>query len=339
MLHIFQTAINAILPIILLILVGYWLRSAGMLTDAFVKAGNKLVFRVGLCCSLFVNVYNISDLSSISWSFIAYVILITVVLFGIGYLSAVATTNVMERRGVILQGVFRSNFAIIGLSLATALGGDEAASVASLVSAFILPIFNIMGVIALSLFVKQDTSSKNSLKPVLISIAKNPMVLGALAGLLCILLREGQNKLFGETVFSIKRDLPFLFSAINNLKVMTTPLALIVLGAQFRFSAVKGMFKEIAVGTLWRIVIAPLVGVSCALLVSRMGMFSCGVGELSTLIALFGAPAAVSTAVMAGEMGSDEQLATQMVVWTTIGSALTIFLQVCILMAAGILNI
>ena len=134
MLHIFQTAINAILPIILLILVGYWLRSAGMLTDAFVKAGNKLVFRVGLCCSLFVNVYNISDLSSISWSFIAYVILITVVLFGIGYLSAVATTNVMERRGVILQGVFRSNFAIIGQPLTAALASESAVAVTSVLS-------------------------------------------------------------------------------------------------------------------------------------------------------------------------------------------------------------
>jgi len=57
------------------------------------------------------------------------------------------------------------------------------------------------------------------------------------------------------------------------------------------------------------------------------------------MIALFGAPAAVSSVVMAGQMGSDEQLATQHLVWSSIGSVLTIFLQVCILMAAGILVI
>lgn len=339
MLHIFSTAANAVLPIILLILLGNLLRNKGLLTEGFVKAGSKFVFRIGLTCSLFVNVYNITDLSSISWGFIVYVIGITLVMFFLGYVSAVATTKIRERRGVILQCTFRSNFAIIGLSLASALGGAEAEAVASLVSAFILPVYNIMGVIALSLFVEAPNSGKHSMKNVLISICKNPMVLGATAGLLCILLRELQNLLFNRTVFSISRDLPFLFKAINNIKAMTTPLALIVLGAQFKFSAVRGMFKEIAVGTVWRIVIAPLVGVGCALVACHFGLLTCGTGEIATLISLFGAPAAVSTAVMAAEMGSDEQLATQQVVWTSIGSMLTIFLQVCILMATGILNI
>jgi predicted permease len=60
---------------------------------------------------------------------------------------------------------------------------------------------------------------------------------------------------------------------------------------------------------------------------------------MATLVALFGAPAAVSGAVMAGEMGNDEQLATQHVVWSSIGSMVTIFITVCILMATGILVI
>ena len=136
----------------------------------------------------------------------------------------------------------------------------------------------------------------------------------------CILLRELQKLLFGSQVFSIREHLPFVYTGLNNVKVMTTPLALIITGAQFRFSAVKGMFKEIAVGTLWRIVFAPIIGLSAALLLQRVGMLQCGTGEMATLVALFGAPAAVSGAVMAGEMGNDEQLATQYVVWTSICS-------------------
>ena len=339
MLHIFSTAANAVLPIILLILLGNILRSTGFLNDNFVKVGNKLIFKIGLTCSLFINVYNITDFASISWSFILFVYAMTAILFFLGYVTAIATTNVMERRGVILQCTFRCNFAIIGLSLATAIGGDAAAAMASLVSAFILPIFNIMGVVALSLFVHGDGSKKFDIKPILLGIVKNPMVMGAFAGIVCILLRELQKLLFGSQVFSIREHLPFVYTGLNNVKVMTTPLALIITGAQFRFSAVKGMFKEIAVGTLWRIVFAPIIGLSAALLLQRVGMLQCGTGEMATLVALFGAPAAVSGAVMAGEMGNDEQLATQHVVWSSIGSMVTIFITVCILMATGILVI
>lgn len=336
---VLSTAVNAIAPIVLLILFGYWLRSKGFLSAEFVKVGSKFVFHVCLTSSLFVNVYNITDLSSICWEFIGYVIAITLVLFGLGLISALGTTKLRQRRGVVLQCVFRSNFAIIGLSLATTLGGDDAAAIASLVSAFILPLYNIMGVIALSMFADDAQSSGHHMKSVLRSIAKNPMVVGAALGLVCLLIREFQTALLGECLFSIKRDLPFFYTAINNIKSMTTPLALIVLGAQFQFSAVKGMFKEIAVGTAWRIVLAPMVGVGCAILLDKLGVISCGVGEYATLIALFGSPSAVSSAVMAGQMGGDEQLATQLVVWTSLGAVLTVFLQVCILMATGFLAV
>jgi predicted permease len=339
MLHIFTTAANAVLPIVALILFGNLLHAIGFLNDNFVKVGNKLVFKIGLTCTLFVNVYNISNFSSISWNFIWFVYGVTLLLFILGYVTAIVTTPIPERRGVILQCTFRCNFAIIGLSLATAVGGASAEALASLVSAFILPVFNILGVVALSLFVHEDGSKKFAWKPVLLGIIKNPMVLGAFAGLVCILLRELQKKLLGDTVFTIKGELPFLFTAINNIKVMTTPLALIITGAQFRFSAVKGMFKEITVGTLWRIVFAPIIGIGSALILSKFGFLSCGTGEIATLIALFGAPAAVSSVVMAGQMGSDEQLATQHLVWSSIGSVITIFAAVCILMATGVLNI
>lgn len=339
MLHIFTTAANAVLPIVALILFGNLLRVVGFLNDNFVKVGNKLVFKIGLTCTLFVNVYNIGDFSSISWNFILFVYAVTVLLFILGYVTAIVTTPLPERRGVILQCTFRCNFAIIGLSLATAVGGESAAALASLVSAFILPVFNILGVVALSLFVHEDGSKKFAWKPVLLGIVKNPMVLGAFAGLVCILLRELQIKLFGDAVFTIKGQLPFLFTAINNIKVMTTPLALIITGAQFRFSAVRGMFKEIAIGTLWRIVFAPIIGIGAALILCKLGLLSCGTGEIATLIALFGAPAAVSSVVMAGQMGSDEQLATQHLVWSSIGSVVTIFATVCILMATGVLVI
>ena len=117
-------------------------------------------------------------------------------------------------------------------------------------------------------------------------------------------------------------------------------LALLVLGGQFEFSAVKGLLKEIVSGTFSRIVIAPLIGVGGAILVTmHTDWLVCGVNEYPALVAMFGSPVAVSSAVMAGNMGSDEQLATQLVVWTSIFSIFTIFMQVCILMGMGLLAV
>ena len=121
---------------------------------------------------------------------------------------------------------------------------------------------------------------------------------------------------------------------------MATPLALIVLGGQFKFSAVRGMTKEIVVGTVFRVVIAPLLGVGCAVLLSEFTpLLNFGQTEYPALIALFGTPVAVSSAIMAEEMDNDAQLAGQLVVWTSISSVLTVFLTVFALMSAGLLAV
>ncbi len=337
MLHILSTAVNAVMPIILLILLGYFLRQKGFLTGDFLKTGNSLVFKVTLPAMLFINVYDIDGLSAIRWDIVAYSVCLIAVIFILGLASAVAVTRVPERRGVILQCTFRSNYAIIGLSLAGALGGSEAVAVAAVVSAFSIPVFNILAVIALSVFV--GGSGKQSGKKILLNIVKNPLILGVVAGLIALGIRAGQEALFGRTVFSLQGHLPFLYKALGNLKSIASPLALVILGGQFEFSAVKGMFKEIAVGTAWRIVLAPLLGVGGAVVLTKLGVLSFGVNEYPALIALFGSPVAVSSAIMAGSMGNDEQLATQLVVWTSLCSIVTIFAQVCILMAMGLLAV
>lgn len=339
MLHILETAVNAVMPIILLILLGYLLRRGGFLTKEFLKIGNKLVFRVCLPCMLFINVYNIESLGAIQWDIVLYSVGMLLLLFVTGILLAVATTKVPERRGVLLQCTFRSNFAIIGLSLAGALGGSPAEATAAVISAFGIPLFNVLAVVALSMFVGQD-GKKTSLRGVLGNIVKNPLIIAVFLGMVCLAVRGIQGRIFGEVVFALNRQTKFLYTAINNLKAIASPLALIVLGGQFEFSAVKGMRREIVVGTLTRTVAAPVLGVGVAVILSKvLGVFSWGVNEYPALIALFGSPVAVSSAIMAGQMGNDEQLATQLVVWTSLCSMATIFLQVCVMMAMGLIAV
>lgn len=336
--HIFFTAANAVLPIILLILLGYLLKRSGFLTRDFLKTGNKLVFKVCLPAMLFINVYDIEGFSSIRWDIVIYCVASIFVIFLLGLVTAVAGTKVPERRGVILQCTFRSNFAIIGLSLAGALGGEEAEAVAAIVSAFTIPVFNILAVIALTVFVGKGDTERHNVKNILLNIAKNPLILGVVLGLVCLGVRGAQTELFGEVRFALNNQTRFLYTALNNLKSIASPLALIVLGGQFEFSAVKGLFREIAVSTVWRTVIAPVLGIGGAVLLSRYtGLLACGTNEIPALIAMYGSPVAVSSAIMAEQMGNDEQLATQLVVWTSLCSIVTIFALVCVLMGMGLL--
>lgn len=364
MLDILVTSVNAVLPIVLLILLGYLLKRFKFLNESFVKIGNKFVFKVCLPCMLFINIYDKMDsFASIRWDVVIYSTVMICVIFALGLLTAVLCTKQNKRRGVILQCTFRSNFAIIGLTLVERLGGDV--GIASIISAFSIPVFNILAVVALSIFVgKEDTAltqdslkanaegnteeaaaiapkKKNGALQILLNIVKNPLIIGVVLGLVFVGIREIERACCGgEIPFRFDTQLKFLYTAVGDLKAIASPLALIVLGGQFEFSAVKGMTKEIIIGTVWRIVIAPLLGIGIAFLLSNYtDLFTFGPEVYPTLIALFGTPVAVSSAIMAGQMNNDEQLATQLVVWTSICSIATIFIMVFILMSFGLVTV
>ena len=335
---IIWTAANCVLPIVLQILLGYFLKRIGFFSPQFIRGGNKFVFKVLLPTVMFYNIYTLEGIREISWSSAVFSVVAVIALFLIGIAVAVATTKVQARRGVITQGVFRSNVNIVGLSMASALGGDPAMSVVAIMSALTVPLYNVLAVGSLSMFSPQSGSRKNPLQGMVKKVIRNPIIIGALIGLFCLVVRELQRSLLGSVVFSVQEDVPFLFKAVSNVKSITTPFALLILGAEFEFSAIKGMFREVAVGTFFRLVGAPLIGILSAWLLSTYtGLVSFGPYEYAAFVALFGSPVAVSSVAMAEQMDGDTALATPLVVWTSVFSILTIFLQVCILMAVGLL--
>jgi len=338
LLHILETAFNAVIPIVLIILLGYLLRRKGAINEVFVKTGNRLGFNLFLPAMLFINVYSIESVDAIRWDVVLYCVPMILVIFLLCVATVRFASQVPERRGVILQASFRSNMAIIGLSLSSTLGGPEAVAVAAIVSAFTIPVMNILAVVALSLYVNGEGSNKPSVKKIVLNILKNPLIIAISLGLVCLVIRAMEMRFFGEVVFSLERDLKILYTCLNNLKSVASPFALLILSGQFEFGATKSFLREIIVGTAWRVVLSPLITIGFAIFLStHTTLLNFGVSEYPALIALFGTPVAVSTAVMAAQMGNDEQLATQLVVWSSIASIVTMFLTVCLLMAGGYL--
>ena len=333
-------ALNAILPIVILIFLGYFLKRCGFLEEGWFKKGNKLLFRLILPCLLFVNVYNIESFAAIDWSVVIFAEVIALFLAAAGFLLAKFAIPDPKQKGVIMQCVFRSNFAIIGLPLAESLGGVEGMGIAAVLSAFSIPTFNIMAVIALTVFQQEEGGKKVDLKSIGIKIAKNPLIWGVLCGLIMLGIRSliptGAD---GMPVFTLKSNLPFLFSAINNVAKTCTPLSLIILGGLFDFGAIKGMAKPIVIGTASRIAVVPLFALGAAVLLSKYtSLLNFDASVYPALVALFASPVAVSSATMAQEMdGNDGTLAGQLVVWTSVFSILTLFLFIYALRSIGLL--
>ena len=321
-------AFNSVSPIITTVAIGYFLKRVGLMDADLSKKANKLVFRVFLPVMLFLNVYGIEDLASVSFGYVFYSLSALLIIFALAILGVGALTDKKKCRGALLQGVFRSNYALIGIPLASSLFPGEGAAVATLLSAFMVPAFNILAVIGLALF--NNNGEKPNIKKVLIGIAKNPLIIGILSGLMALGIRALLVKI--NVDFRIS-EIPALWTSMKYLSNMATPLALLVLGAQFEFSAIPSLKREIITGVILRSVIVPILGIGAAYAFFRN---SFGGAQFAALVAVFCTPVAVSSVPMAQEMGADAELAGQLVVFTTITSAFTVFIASFLLKSAGI---
>ena len=321
-------AFNSVSPIILTVAVGYLLKKIGLMSGEFSKQANKLVFRVFLPVMLFLNVYGIESISSVGFGYVLYSVIALLIIFGLAIPSVILLTDKKKCRGALLQGVFRSNYALIGIPLASSLFPSEGAAVATLLSAFMVPAFNILAVIGLSIF--NNDGEKPNFKKVLLGIVKNPLIIGIVAGLAAL----GIRSLFIEADISFRiSEIPAIWNTLKYLSSIATPLALLVLGAQFEFSAIPSLKREIISGVIIRSVVVPLLGIGIAYLAFRE---SFGGAQFAALVAVFCTPVAVSSVPMAQEMGADAELAGQLVVFTTVTSAFTVFIVSFLLKWAGI---
>ena len=318
-------SVNAVLPIVLIVALGYAIKRLGIISETVAAGLNKLVFRVLLPCTLFLNIYKIKDLGSIDMGYIWYAIGITVVMFLLAFPVVMAVIKENGQRGVVIQAVFRSNFALVGIPLAESLFGEEGSIVATLLSAFIIPMFNVLAVVCLSIF---GSSGKISAKKILLGIAKNPLIQSILLGVVIL----GVRALFVRFGIGFRlTDLTPLYSVVEQLSKTATPIALLALGAQFEFSAVAHLKKTILFGVTLRGIVMPAIALTVAYF---MNCFSGA--HFAAFVALFCTPVAVSSVPRVQEMGADVQTAGQLVVWTTILSGFTIFFVSFLLKALGV---
>ncbi len=325
----FLFALGAVTPIILMVALGYLLKRIGIIPYEIAKPLNKIVFRVLLPVMLFMNVYKIGDLADIEYGYILYVAITVAVIFAIALPLSALFTGERSRRAPLIQASFRSNYALIGIPLAISLAGEAAGAAATLLSAVSIPLFNVFAVITLSLF--DPSGRKPSIGKVARGIVTNPLIVAIATGIAVLGIRAAFQAL--DISFRLYEVTP-IYKVLEYLSAAATPLALLALGAQFEFSQTVTMRKEIIIGTLMRVCITPaiLIAIACIFFGNRFNA-----AHYASFIGVFATPLAVSTVPMTQEMGSDAELAGQLVVWTTVISALGVFIFSYLLKLLGFL--
>ena len=330
-------AANAIIPMMLLMLLGYLLGRKGYFSDETLRQMNRFTFRFCVSAMMFRGIYTLSSLSNIGLDMVCFVLVSIIILTALGWAEARLFTKERTRRGVIIQNSFRSNVGVIGLYLAASLGGAEGNSACAGIQAPVIIYNNIMAVMALTAYSGREGRSPGA-REVLRRIAVNPMILGQVAGLVCLAIRQfiprGAD---GALAFSFACNLSFLYSAIDSLASLTAPMLLVLLGAQVDFGAISLFRRELIVGVVHRLLLAPVVGFALALLADRMGFITLTSALTASLVGLYGSPAAAASAVMTEEIGGDAELARQYVVWTNALSSLSLFALVLALRRMGLL--
>lgn len=294
---------NAVVPIFLLMLLGYVLKKTKITDKKGFDTVNKLVFRVFLPVLLFYNVYKTDIASVFDLKLIIFTVVGIFAVFIFGYFLVMLFTKDNNKRGVMLQGFFRSNFVLFGIHLIGYIYGENSGGLPALMLAIVVPMFNVLGVFTLERFCagKKELNAFQVLK----GVVKNPLIIACFIGFVFLALGI---------------ELPSLLEkSIKDVSSVATPLAIIVLGAEFEHSTIKESKKELAITVAAKLVFVPLVMLGFAILFGIRGE------ALACVLITFGAPVAVSSFSMVQQMGGDEQLSAHIVIASSALCLVTLF--------------
>ena len=297
----FLVCFRAVAPIFLIMALGYLAQRLGTISRDDVPRLNKVAFRYFLSVTMFYNLYQ-SDIShAVQPKLLLFALIAVLAEFALATLFVVATEKTDNKRGVKIQGIFRSNSILIGIPLTAALvDGADLGSIVLLL-AVVVPTYNVLAVVILEVF----RGNRPNIGHVLLSIAKNPLIIAVALGLVFLLT---------------PLKLPVVLeSTLSQIAPISNAFMLFLLGAFFRFDGLRRYRWDLVQVTLGRLVVMPGIILAIAYFMGFRGVHFAG------LIAVFGSATAVSSFTMAQQLGGDDELAGDIVVVTSVFCIATLF--------------
>ena len=305
-------SLNVVSPIFLLMCIGAFLKKVKILDDDFLVKANSFAFKALLPVLLFNNIYKSKISEEVNIKLIIFAGSIVLVTIGILFVIVPRFEKDNKNRGVIIQALYRSNFVLFGVALCTNIFGESSLGVVTTIVAIIIPIYNFMAVIILDVY----SSDKSNLKKTVISIMKNPLIIGSILGVIA-------------SVLKIKLPV-FMENTISDVAKMATPLALMVLGGDIEIKNIRNNLKYVTVVTMGKLLVIP------ALVSFVTYLFGFRGAEFGAIFSMVAPSVAVSSYTMAQQYDCNYELAGQLVFVTTLLSPFSIFLFIYFFKTVGL---
>lgn len=297
-------SLNATMPLFLVMVAGYIFKRIKLINDEFVKVSNKLNFNVTLVCLLFLDMKDCNIKENFNGKYVLYCFIVTLICIVTTWIVGRCIIKDKSVIGEFVQGSYRGSAAVLGIALIANVAGDVGMGPIMIVGA--VPLYNIFAVIILAVenAESKDKNLKLLMKKAVKGVCTNPIILSIFAGL----------------VFSLFQwDLPVVLNkTMESTASLTTPLALLCIGASFKGVEATKMLKPAMVATLIKLVIQPLIFLPVA------ASLNFGVAEMAAVLIMLGAPTTPSCYIMAKNMGHEGTLTASIVALTTVLSAFTV---------------
>ncbi len=306
-------SLNTVFPLLGMMAIGFAARRLGIIGESAARQINACVFKIFLPLLLCFNIVDTKLGASFDGRTLLYAFVTTLSCFGVLFFVTPRLCHDRASCGVLIQGIARSNYAIFGIPLVSMMYPNADTSIAVIMVAVVVPVFNVLSTIALMVFAGERTHPLRILKGVLL----NPLIIATLAGFL---------------LWYFQIPLPTMIETpLRNLGSIATPLALFILGASLDFGKARANGKLLVISVTGRLIGVPLIFLSLAIALGIRDV------SLAALIAVYASPTSVSSFPMAQQMGGNGDLAGGQVVFTTVFSILTVFLWVFVLRSLGYL--
>ena len=309
-------SLNSTLPLFFVMVLGYMLYQKKFLSDGFVAGANKFVFYVALPVQLFRDLGSTDVRATFDGAYVLFCFVVTLVsILGIW---ALAKLFLPDKRlvGEFVQVCYRSSAAILGSAFLQSIYGD--ASMSSLMILGSVPLYNVMAVVILTLEspdAAQTGSMAAKLKKTIRGIVTNPILLGIAAGFAWSLLGLPMPAMLNKT--------------LSNVAGLTSPLALLVIGAGFKGRKALGYLRPTAVATVVKLMLLP------ALFLPLAVHFGFTDEKLVALLVMLGSISTPACYVMAKQMGHEGVLTGSVCVTTTLFSAFSLTFWLFVLRSFG----
>lgn len=311
----FVFSLNATMPVFLVMVLGYFLKQVGLLTEEFCSVANRYVFKVSLPVLLFRDIAQTNLYENFHLSFVVYCAGVTSAMFlGVWFVASKLMKN-KTLVGAFSQAAVRGSAAVLGIAFVENIYGDAGLTPLMIVAA--VPLFNIYSVIILTFSANGGQHGREAMKKACINVLKNPIILGILAGLPFSLLQW--------TIPTIP------LKAIDSVAATATPIALLVVGAGFEGTQALAKLKPTVIASAVKLVILPAIFLPLAIALGFTG------AEMVAVLIMLGSPATVSCYIMAKNMDNDGELSTSIIVLTTLLSSLTLTGWIFILRIMGLI--